>query len=160
MTSSAEPSQSESDVNGTPLRAAWQREHLDDASRALLARDSAAFLHQSVSTPCLAPIAKAEGLFIEDLSGRRYMDFHGNNVHHVGHGHPDVIAAIKRQLDELSFAPRRFAPERSVQLAERLNERFRALTGQAGRVLFTTGGSDALELALKLARASTGRFKT
>ena len=43
------------------LRAAWQREHLDDASRALLARDSAAFLHQSVSTPCLAPIVKAEG---------------------------------------------------------------------------------------------------
>ena len=157
---STEPSQSESDVNGTPLRAAWQRDHLDDASRALLARDSAAFLHQSVSTPCLAPIAKAEGIFIEDLTGRRYMDFHGNNVHHVGHGHPEVIAAIKAQLDELSFAPRRFAPERSVQLAERLNERFRALTGHAGRVLFTTGGSDALEVALKLARAATGRFKT
>ncbi|MEN9628056.1 MAG: hypothetical protein RJA10_1283 [Pseudomonadota bacterium] len=154
------PSQSEGDVNGTPLRAAWQREHLDDASRALLARDSAAFLHQSVSTPCLAPIAKAEGLYIEDLSGRRYLDFHGNNVHHLGHGHPEVIAAIKAQLDELSFAPRRFAPERSVQLAERLNERFHALTGHAGRVLFTTGGSDALEVALKLARAATGRFKT
>jgi 4-aminobutyrate aminotransferase len=157
---SLDPSQSESDVNGTPLRAAWQREHLDEASRALLARDSAAFLHQSVSTPCLAPIAKAEGLFIEDLAGRRYMDFHGNNVHHVGHGHPDVIAAIKVQLDTLSFAPRRFAPERSVQLAERLNERFRSLTGQPGRVLFTTGGSDALEVAIKLARAATGRFKT
>ena len=155
-----DPSQSEGDVNGTPQRAAWQAAHLDDASRALLARDSAAFLHQSVSTPCLAPIAKAEGIFIEDLTGRRYMDFHGNNVHHLGHGHPDVIAAIKSQLDELSFAPRRFAPERSVQLAERLNERFRALTGHAGRVLFTTGGSDALEVALKLARAATGRFKT
>ena len=156
----AAPSQSEGDINSTPQRAAWQREHLDEASRALLARDSAAFLHQSVSTPCLAPIVRAEGLYIEDMAGRRYMDFHGNNVHHLGHGHPAVVAAIKRQLDELSFAPRRFAPLRAVELAEALNERFRALTGQPGRVLFTTGGSDAVEVALKLARAATGRFKT
>jgi 4-aminobutyrate aminotransferase len=154
------PSQSEGDINGTPERAAWQASHLDDASRALLARDAAAFLHQSVSTPCLAPIAKAEGVYIEDLSGRRYLDFHGNNVHHLGHGHPEVIAAVKRQLDELSFAPRRFAPLRAVELAEALGERFRTLTGHAGRVLFTTGGSDAVEVAIKLARAATGRFKT
>ena len=41
------PSQSEGDVNGTPRRAAWQQQHLDDASRALLARDSAAFLRSA-----------------------------------------------------------------------------------------------------------------
>ena len=64
------------------------------------------------------------------------------------------------QLDELSFAPRRFAPLRAVELAEALGERFQALTGHKGRVLFTTGGSDAVEVALKLARAATGRFKT
>ena len=156
----AGPSQSEGDINGTPERAAWQARHLDPASRELLARDAAAFLHQSVSTPCLAPIARAEGLWIEDLRGRRYMDFHGNNVHHLGHGHPEVLAAIRRQLDELSFAPRRFAPLRAVELAEALGERFRALTGQPARLLFTTGGSDAVEVALKLARAATGRFKT
>jgi len=156
----AAPSPSEGDVNSTPQRAAWQREHLDDAGRALLARDAAAFLHQSVSTPCLATIVKAEGLYIEDMAGRRYLDFHGNNVHHLGHGHPEVIAAVKAQLDSLSFAPRRFAPLRAVELAEALNERFRALTGEPGRVLFTTGGSDAVEVALKLARAATGRFKT
>jgi 4-aminobutyrate aminotransferase len=152
--------QSEGDVNGTPQRAAWQAEHLDDASRALLARDSAAFLHQSVSTPCLAPVVRCEGLFIEDMAGRRYMDFHGNNVHHVGYGHPHVIAAIKTQLDSLSFAPRRFASSRAVELAEALGAKFKALTGQAARVLFTTGGSDAVEVAIKLARAATGRFKT
>ena len=154
------PAQSEGDVNGTPQRAAWQRAHVDAAGRALLERDAAAFLHQSVSTPCLSTIRRAEGLWIEDLAGRRYMDFHGNNVHHLGHGHPEVIAAIKAQLDELSFAPRRFVPERAVELAEALNLKFRALTGHAGRVLFTTGGSDAVEVALKLARAATGRFKT
>ena len=138
----AGPSQSEGDVNGTPQRAAWQTGHVDGAGRALLEQDAAAFLHQSVSTPCLSTIAKAEGLWIEDLAGRRYMDFHGNNVHHLGHGHPEVVAAIKAQLDELSFAPRRFVPLRAVELAEALNAKFRALTGQAGRVLFTTGGSD------------------
>lgn len=157
---SSSPSQSEGDVNGTPLRAQWQAAHLDGPSRDLLARDSAAFLHQSVSTPCLSPIVKAEGLFIEDMAGRRYLDFHGNNVHHLGHGHPEVLQAVKTQLDELSFAPRRFASLRAVELAEALGERFRALTGSAGRVLFTTGGSDALEVAVKLARVATGRFKT
>ena len=158
--SGARPSQSEGDVNGTPERAAWQQAHVEAAGRALLDRDAAAFLHQSVSTPCLSTIRRAEGLWIEDLAGRRYLDFHGNNVHHLGHGHPEVIAAIKAQLDELSFAPRRFVPERAVELAEALSEQFRSLTGAAGRVLFTTGGSDAVEAALKLARAATGRFKT
>jgi len=154
------PSQSEGDVNHSPERRRWQAGHLDDATRALLARDSAAFLHQSVSTPCLSAIRKAEGIWIEDSAGRRYMDFHGNNVHHVGYAHPHVVAAIKAQLDALSFAPRRFASETAVRLAEALGERFRALTGQHGRVLFTTGGSDAIEVALKLARIATGRFKT
>ena len=154
------PSQSEGDINSTPRRAAWQHDNLDAPTRALLARDSDAFLHQSVSTPCLNGIAKAEGLWITDTAGRRYMDFHGNNVHHVGYAHPHVVAAIKAQLDALSFAPRRYACERSVELAEALGAQFRRLSGHAGRVLFTTGGSDAVEVAIKLARAATGRFKT
>lgn len=154
------PTQSEGDINGTPRRLAWQREHLDAPTRALLARDSAAFLHQSVSTPCLSAIRRAEGIWIEDMAGRRYMDFHGNNVHHVGYAHPHVIGAIKAQLDDLSFAPRRFASDRAVELAEALGAQFQRLTGSPGRVLFTTGGSDAVEVAIKLARTATGRFKT
>jgi 4-aminobutyrate aminotransferase len=155
-----QPAPSEGDINSTPRRATWQAAHLDTATRALLARDSAAFLHQSVSTPCLDAIRRAEGIWIEDLSGRRFMDFHGNNVHHLGYAHPHVLAAIKEQLDALSFAPRRFASVRSVELAEALNARFKALTGHDGKLLFTTGGSDAVEVAIKLARAATGRFKT
>ena len=160
MSRSTGPSQSEGDVNRSPQRSQWQAQHLDDTTRTLLARDSAAFLHQSVSTPCLSAIAKAEGIWIEDTAGRRYMDFHGNNVHHVGYAHPHVVAAIKQQLDALSFAPRRFASARAVELAEALGARFAALTGHAGKVLFTTGGSDAVEVAIKLARVATGRFKT
>ncbi len=156
----AGPSQSEGDVNASPQRRQWQDQHLDDPTRSLLVRDSAAFLHQSVSTPCLSAIARAEGIWIEDTAGRRYMDFHGNNVHHVGYAHPHVIAAIKQQLDTLSFAPRRFASERALELAEALGARFTSLTGCAGKVLFTTGGSDAVEVAIKLSRIATGRFKT
>jgi len=160
MNTKTGPSQSEGDVNRSPRRSQWQGQHLDDPTRTLLARDSAAFLHQSVSTPCLSAIAKAEGIWIEDTAGRRYMDFHGNNVHHVGYAHPHVVVAIKQQLDALSFAPRRFASERAVELAEALGARFQSLTGRAGKVLFTTGGSDAVEVAIKLARVVTGRFKT
>jgi 4-aminobutyrate aminotransferase len=151
------PALAESDVNQTSLRAEWQARSIDASTRALLDRDEAAFLRQSVSTPCLNAIARAEGIWIEDTAGRRYMDFHGNNVHHVGYGHPRVIAAIKRQLDTLSFAPRRYTCEPSVALAEALAAR---APFRGGKVLFTTGGSDALEVALKVARAATGRFKT
>ncbi len=159
-TSGVSPSQSEGDVNHSARRTQWQLEHLDTDTRELLARDSAAFLHQSVSTPCLNAVRRAEGIWIEDMAGRRYMDFHGNNVHHVGYAHPQVLAAIKAQLDALSFAPRRFACDRAVELAEALSAHFQRLTGSPGRVLFTTGGSDAVEVAIKLARTATGRFKT
>lgn len=160
MSDCLHPSLSEGDVNNTPRRTQWQRDNLDEETHSLLSRDSAVFLHQSVSTPCLSAIRKAEGIWIEDTAGRRYMDFHGNNAHHLGYAHPDVVAAVKAQLDTLCFAPRRFASERAVELAEALSTQFKRLTGHGGRVLFTTGGSDAVEVAMKLARAATGRFKT
>ncbi len=147
----------EGEANTSTARADYARAHADPAEAALLARDGTAFLHQSLSSPCVATITKAEGIWIEDLAGRRYMDFHGNSVHHIGYGHPRLIAAIKDQLDTLSFAPRRFTCEPAVALAENLGRR---APGMLDKVLFTTGGSDAIEVALKLARAATGRFKT
>ncbi|MDS4069478.1 MAG: aspartate aminotransferase family protein [Candidatus Competibacter sp.] len=153
----AAPPLGESETNNTSRRAAWQAEHLDDEGRCLLAEDADYFLHQSVSTPCLAAIRRAEGCWIEDTAGRRYLDFHGNNVHHIGYGHPRLLAAIKAQLDELSFAPRRFTCEPAVALARRLTE---ISPPGLDKVLFATGGSDAIEIALKIARAATGRFKT
>jgi 4-aminobutyrate aminotransferase len=149
--------QSEGDTNLTSRRAAWQARALDEKTRALLAEDQQYFLRQSVSTPCLNAIARAEGLWIEDVAGRRYMDFHGNNVHHIGYGHPRLKKAIAEQMDALPFAPRRYANAPAVALAEKLS----AISpfGPA-KVLFTTGGSDAIEVAVKIARAATGRFKT
>lgn len=149
--------QSESDTNLTSRRAAWQARALDPATRVLLDRDAQGFLRQSVSTPCLNAVAKAEGIWIEDVAGRRYMDFHGNNVHHIGYGHPRLKAAIARQMEELPFAPRRFACEPAVLLAEKLAA---IAPGGLSKLLLTTGGSDAIEVAVKLARIATGRFKT
>jgi 4-aminobutyrate aminotransferase len=147
----------EGESNTSQARAAWRAKSVGPKSEPLLTRDSDAFLHQSLSTPCAATIAKAKGIWIEDLDGRKYMDFHGNSVHHIGYGHPRLIEAIKAQLDDLPFAPRRFTNEPAVELAEKLAE---IAPGDLGKVLFTTGGSDANEVALKIARAATGRFKT
>lgn len=149
--------QSESDTNLTSRRADWQQRRLGEAARDVIARDASHFLKQSVSTPCLNAIAKAEGIWIEDIDGRRYMDFHGNNVHHIGYGHPRLKAAIAAQMDALPFAPRRYACEPAIALAAKL-----ASIAPAGldRLLLTTGGSDAVEVAIKIARTATGRFKT
>ncbi len=151
------PLQSESDVNFSGRRRAWADRNLGEKSARLVARDAAVFLHQSVSTPCLSAVEKASGIYLEDADGRRIMDFHGNNVHHIGYGHPALIEAIKAQMDELAFAPRRYTCEPAVALAEKLGE---IAPGNLNKVLFATGGSDAIEIALKIARAKTGRFKT
>lgn len=147
----------EGESNTSDARRDWLKTSISLNSAPLLQRDSDAFLHQSLSSPCVSTIAKAEGIWIEDMDGRRYMDFHGNSVHHIGYGHPRLIAAIKAQLDDLPFAPRRFTNEPAVELAEKLAG---IAPGDLGKTLFTTGGSDANEVALKIARAATGRFKT
>ena len=52
------------------------------------------FLVLMPETELRTTVAKAEGIWIEDHSGRRWMDFHGNSVHHIGYAHPRVLAAI------------------------------------------------------------------
>lgn len=147
----------EGDVNLTPRRKRWEAEQLGPATRKLLAEDAKYFLHQSLSTPCFNALKSARGVWLEDCEGRRYMDFHGNNVHQLGHGHPKVLAAVKRQLDTLPFSPRRFTNDAAVELARRLA----GLTnGALGKALFAPGGAEAISMALKLARVATGRHKT
>ncbi len=155
--SHAAPAQAESDTNLSARRRAWAAANVSPASRAVLERDERHFMRQSVSTPCLETVVKAEGVFIETASGKRLMDFHGNNVHHIGYGHPRLKKAIADQMDALPFAPRRFANEPAAQLAEKLAA---IAPGGLTKMLFTTGGTDANEVALRVARAATGRFKT
>lgn len=148
---------SEGDSNLSPARKAWSRTMAKGKSAELLARDADHFLRQALSTPCLAAITKAEGIWLEDADGNRYMDFHGNNVHHIGYGHPRLIKALKDQMDSLPFAPRRFTNQTAVELAAKLTS---IAPKGLDKLLFSTGGSDANEMALKLARAATGRHKT
>lgn len=147
----------EGDINRTPAREAWQASHLDHATRGLLAADERAFIRQSLSTPCLNALRRAEGVWIEDLQGRRYMDFHGNSAHQIGYGHPKVIEAVERQLRELPFCPRRYANRPAAVLAERLGS---IAPGSLSKCLFAPGGALAVGIALKLARAATARHKT
>ncbi|MGE5255638.1 MAG: aspartate aminotransferase family protein [Hyphomicrobiales bacterium] len=148
---------SEGDINLSPRRAQWQQAHLDATSRSLLEEDGRYFIRQSLSTPCLNTMAACGGIYIEDTQGRRYMDFHGNNVHQVGFGNPEVIAAIKRQLDELPFCTRRYTNRIAVDLARKLAE---IAPGRLKKSLFCPGGAEAVGIALKLARMATGRHKT
>ncbi len=148
---------SEGDINISKQRDNWQDQNLDADTRSLLKEDERYFLKQSLSTPCLNVMRKCEGIHIEDMQGRRYMDFHGNNVHQVGFANPEVIAAIKNQLDELSFCTRRYANVAAINLAKKLA----AITpGNLNKSLFCPGGAEAVGMALKLARIATGRHKT
>ena len=130
---------------------------MDHETASLIERDAAAFLGQHLSSPCQSTVRRAEGIWIEDYDGRRFMDFHGNSAHHLGYAHPRVVAAIRDQLDRLTFAPRRFACEPATALAERLGQ---MAPGDLQKCLFLPSGSDAIETALRVARAATGRWKT
>jgi len=145
---------SEGDINRTPARAAFLKT-IQGESTDWLERDEGVFLHQSLSTPCLTTLASAQGVYLEDVDGRRYIDFHGNSVHQLGYGHPAVIAAATEAMATLPFSPRRFTNRYAIQCAERLTQ----LSGLS-RVLFAPSGTAAMGMALKVARLATGKAQT
>ncbi|HAS6019751.1 aspartate aminotransferase family protein [Vibrio vulnificus] len=158
MTQNIKPThfRSEGDVNTTPARQAWNASMDDERTQALLKRDSEVFLHQAMSTPCLDTLEAAEGIYIQDATGKKYMDFHGNNVHQLGYGHSHVIKRVQEQIAKLPFSPRRFTNETAIECAEKLTQ---ICGGELNRVLFAPGGTSAVGMALKLARHITGNYK-
>ncbi|MEX0335429.1 aspartate aminotransferase family protein [Vibrio tubiashii] len=158
MTENVQPThfRSEGDVNTTPARQAWNASMDDERTQALLKRDSEVFLHQAMSTPCLDTLEAAEGIYIQDSTGKKYMDFHGNNVHQLGYGHPHVIKRVQEQIAKLPFSPRRFTNQTAIECAEKLTQ---ICGGELNRVLFAPGGTSAVGMALKLARHITGNYK-
>ncbi|EAQ67343.1 4-aminobutyrate aminotransferase [Marinomonas sp. MED121] len=147
---------SEGDTNTSAVRQDWIEQSHDQKTKDLLSQDSRHFLHQAMSTPCLDALVAAKGIYLEDLAGHKYMDFHGNNVHQLGHGHPHVIAKIQAQLADLPFAPRRFTHHVAVDCAAKLT----SIAGESlNRVLFAPGGTLVVGMALKLARHVTGNAK-
>ncbi|ELB2889108.1 aspartate aminotransferase family protein [Vibrio parahaemolyticus] len=158
MTQNIKPThfRSEGDVNTTPARQDWNASMDDERTQVLLKRDSEVFLHQAMSTPCLDILEAAEGIYIQDATGKKYMDFHGNNVHQLGYGHPHVIKRVQEQIAKLPFSPRRFTNETAIECAEKLTQ---ICGGELNRVLFAPGGTSAVGMALKLARHITGNYK-
>lgn len=102
-------------------------------------------------TPRPPRIDRGEGVFLWDTDGKRYLDATaGAVVANIGHGNPHVLAAMAEQAGRVTFAyPRFFESEHSIALADRVC----ALAGDGfDRAFFVSGGSEANESALKLAR--------
>lgn len=149
--------QSEGDFNLSSQRELWLRRQIDPETASWLDQDAEFFLHQALSTPCLNVLQAASGNYLEDLQGRQFLDFHGNNVHQVGFANPRVLRAIVAQMRKLPFCPRRYTNIPAIQLAKKLAG---LAPGNLRKVLFAPAGTAAIGIALKLARAATGRFKT
>jgi Adenosylmethionine-8-amino-7-oxononanoate aminotransferase len=95
--------------------------------------------------------AGGEGITIRDAAGKEYIDASsGAAVSCLGHSHPDVLAAMREQLDRLAYAHTSFF---TTEVAEALADDLAAHAPPGiGRVFFVSGGSEAIEAALKLAR--------
>lgn len=111
----------------------------------------------AVSYPRGMPMAllRGKGATVEDVDGNKYIDFFGGAaVLNVGHSNPEVIAAVSQQITQLTHALDIPHPAR-VALVKRLHS---LLPESLSRLLFGgPTGSDAVELAMKLAKSHTGR---
>ncbi len=96
-------------------------------------------------------IVRGEGVWLYDTEGRAYLDMY-NNVPHVGHCHPHVVAALTKQIETLNTHTR-YLHENVLDLAERLTAKF---PDELDTAMFSCTGSEANELALRIARACTG----
>lgn len=146
----------EGDINNTKARNEWIEGITDLKTLKLLEKDARYFFHQALSTPCLDVLGNCNGAHIVNISGKRYLDFHGNNVHQLGFSHPKLVKRLTEQLQGLSFSTRRYTNEPAIKFAEKLSS---LLPSDLNRVLMTPNGSSAIGIALKLARAITGKFK-
>ncbi len=106
-------------------------------------------------------VERAEGIYFWTRDGRRFLDgSSGPMVSNIGHGNRHVIEAMKRQMDKVTFAYRlHFENEPAEELARRLADK---MPGDLDRIFFVSGGSEAVESAVKLARqwaVATGQPK-
>ena len=145
----------EGDLNTSSHRQEWIQQ-LAAKTRDGLQADAAVFMKQALSTSCMNQLIDADGCYLTDQSGKHYLDFHGNSVHQVGYKNPDVIEAVRAQLAELPFIPRRYTADIAVQAARMLIDK---TTSGDYVALFTPSGAAAIGIALKIARKATGKHK-
>jgi acetylornithine/N-succinyldiaminopimelate aminotransferase len=118
------------------------------------------YLAQTSASPVGVEIVKAEGNYLYDADGKKYLDLIGGiSVCNIGHRHPEVVAAIKKQADEylhiMVYGELVQSPQ--VKYAELL---VKHLPQILNCVYFTNSGAEATEGAIKLARRVTGRTDT
>ena len=102
-------------------------------------------------SPPLAMLVRGEGCYVFDDQGTKYLDFlAGIAVNSLGHAHPEVVAAVTKQIGTISHVSNYFATPPQIELAERLKRITGA--GESGRVYFCNSGAEANEAAFKLAR--------
>ena len=102
------------------------------------------------------PVERADGVYLYDKDGRRYLDFlSGFGACNAGHNHPRVVAAAREQMERMVHAPLGvIAPEATLRLAWELGK---IAPGGADMYIFGNSGAEAVEGALKLARYASGR---
>ena len=150
-------SEDQGDINSSQQRQLFY-EKLDEQTHFWLEEDAKYFLHQALSTPVMNVLSRTEGAYIYDLSGKKYLDMHGNGVHNAGFNNPKVVEALQHQMQEaLAFTPRRYTNIPAIQLAKKLTE---ITPAGLDKVLFCPGGSEAIEMAVMLAKQITGKWKT
>jgi acetylornithine/succinyldiaminopimelate/putrescine aminotransferase len=114
-------------------------------------------LAQTTETPLALEIEKAEGIYLIDTSGKRYIDLiSGVSVSNVGHRHPKVLSAIQNQIDKYLhlMVYGEYIQSPQVQLAKLLADN---LPSNLSSVYFVNSGSEAIEGAMKLAKRFIGR---
>jgi taurine--2-oxoglutarate transaminase len=103
------------------------------------------------------PVTRAEGIYFYDANGKRFIDFNSQLMNvNVGHGHPHVIEAIKRQADQLAYMYPGMATDPRGKLGEKLAE---ITPGTLKKTFFSLSGTEANENAFKVARQYTGKQK-
>ena len=134
------------------MQSAAMENSLMPSEMALLARRQRALgRHSPLMYDTPLHIVRGDGVWVEDVHGRRYLDVY-NNVPHVGHCHPHVVEAIYRQAGTLNIHTR-YLHENVVKYAERLTATFDPSLSVA---MFTCTGTEANELALRIARFVSG----
>ena len=105
------------------------------------------------------PIAadRAEGVYFWDVDGKRYLDFSSQLMNvNAGHGNQKIISAVREQVARMAYANPGIAMEAKGRLGQLLAE---ITPGDLHKTLFTTGGGEANENAIKFAQLYTGRRK-
>ncbi|MBL7781303.1 MAG: aminotransferase class III-fold pyridoxal phosphate-dependent enzyme [Saprospiraceae bacterium] len=102
-------------------------------------------------------IERAEGVYLHDADGRRYLDFSSQLMNvNIGHGNQRITEAVRRQMEQVSYVHPGMVTEARGLLGKKLAE---LAPGNLNKTFFTLGGSEAIENAIKLARFYTGRHK-